>query len=350
MIGLFKTIKTNRKGVIHSSWRNVESQLKLDFSRYFKWFRSSNGIVDNSNLLVRMLMALDLDVSLSYGEYLVSITDKWEDLNNHFETTSFSDKGIVFDNIIATKNVALVTHLDGGTKGDWKEMVPLKFISTKSTSLQFKDLAKDYVTDDDYVTHMSLDIMEFALMYRGWKINKSSRDLDTGIANFIYSYVIPNTMTSLYNLSIINRYFMIDLDNDDVRTHGQFTIKSRYNLVDRFITDNRDYLLKQVETYDFYLASIPVYKSTASSALLLDFQQMGLNLLTFSVASRVRVFSNIRDYFDNGTGNVNYINNDILNEVWLKTTIVNSNKTMLKSKIVDDECRILIDMIQRSKK
>ena len=220
------------------------------------YYKTSRAYVKRPNMLVSLLGNLNID-----------LTKEPEELYEELKNTSIyaaSDHKIIngvslehefnSDTIIYNTK-ELFVYKDSNfdfTDEDYENRIPIKCIySTKSDI--FLTHPKKYpngVYESDLFIY-TIDIPLLAMQYYFWAKDMLKNEMDIDPARFIYEIVLTNTIDSIFEINIINRYMSM-VNNEFVEPYvnfNVFTLKDISKYIDKMLLWYKKDLSKKHDLY-----------------------------------------------------------------------------------------------------
>jgi len=331
MINLFKSPVIKQDGERDPLWKNIEAQIELDFIKYKRWFSGSVRYVGGDNIFVRFISTMDIDINLEYFKYIETVKDRWVELESNFPFTTSTRLGDEIEHTgLGDNKIKVTAFIDDFPVKRWNKLTPIRIMSTTSNDVRFKDLTIDHISDD--LIYVELDILALMTMYRGYALERIERKTSFSIGNMIYAFAIPNAMSSLLNLTIVNLHFDLGYDElDDNYITNNFMLKDRRKTINKFVSKKVKIIEKDTTFYQELLSTIQCYKEDGLSTTLTKAPIHGYYYYRFFAESKFKLLIKIILMMDNQNGDKRNSNSDILSDILYRTNILKNDRVFIKS-------------------
>ena len=336
----------DRGAILPAKWSNIERQIDIQMKSYYKFHRSSDATLNSSNLLVRLIQQNTSFINEDLFTFINEVSKNVNKMNSLHGLTSFNHIGEIKDNVFMDTEASVVS-VTGPIPdvSNWQEISPIRIVEHVESEIGLIDLNNQKLSDG--VVYLELNIVDLLVMYRSWAFHRLQNNQDKSPHNFVARYVIPNAMRSYLNISLINSFFKVESDSDldmsdlDLSSELKRTITKEYR-------QHFDLITKMREPLPFYLKSIPTYNSIAINDLKLLSFSSSINISTFLIITRHRLYNYLTDISVNNKSVG--INNEYHNDMWFLVKRVMSEKGLQNSRIIGDIDRmVLLDYFKREK-
>lgn len=192
---------------------NLYPRIKEYLDSVITYFYNSNTIVYNQHILVKLLKILEIDYRwsdidiINFTKSNIANVIKPLGISNDYMLSIVHPLSTIIDG--ATEMVyhsELTTILNYREINDntWIEQSPLKFRNHDFKDLYFNHPSRMIVKDS--IVLYDLDIVKLVLMFKYYCRAQVNINQHISIASFIGKYVVTNSIPSMADICILNRY------------------------------------------------------------------------------------------------------------------------------------------------
>lgn len=202
-------------------WDYIKRMYKFSIDNLINYYNSRNFVIKNNHILSKI-------IGLAYPFKNYGLTDdirflKYIDVNSkyiakHFRLVNNITNGEVFHNIFYKENsVEIICQTDFNydyrdVMDNYTKYSPIRVVYSEETDLDFHMLNGKKSKKQPSLTVVELDITLMLLMYRAWSMRRMKFGMSTNENIFIGSIVMPNTIRSMVDIIIFNRFLKIAKD------------------------------------------------------------------------------------------------------------------------------------------
>jgi hypothetical protein len=179
---------------------------------------------------------------------------------------------------------------------DWENMEPLKIIRHDEKIVQPFHPFEVEETFEPMV--FTLDVLALMLQYRAWRLDNLEKGVEgESIHNFIYNYVMVNTVSTFMDLSLVNLYLSDASELTIIDTNSPIITSKHDKQIMNVIEDVKDNMLLHREIYPDMLTIMPTLAGTAADTLHLRVTYISTNNMEAYYIARSEYFMKIMETF-----------------------------------------------------
>jgi len=248
---------------IDRNWDVLKTWYQLDMQRVLSYYRNKIAYVKNTNLFSRLIKNIDLDTSLDIFRYLERLESNYKYNSKTFGVVSDVNHGEVLDDEYFGKVVLI--NVDSGVdlfslENSWKDVVPIRVIRHDYFGLEMAH-PQDLENEDMGLVVIELDIKLLLVQYYHWANNRYSNEESIDSNIFVFQYPLTNSIPSILDLSILNRFYNLDIVEDNYTRKHPFYTRNLFYKTDKLLGKLYGRLKDTRMYYEEYLASIPLITS-----------------------------------------------------------------------------------------
>ena len=272
MINLYYRHYPISHGISRSpSWDNLVDKYRGDLTNVLGKYRSMEKRVYSNHILSRIIKHMDIDVTKNIYDYMTIL-----------------DSTVLY----TIKNFNVSTNITTG------KITSDKILSTGDTLLLSADLVKDYFSlEDTWMNYMSIrpvyytgiglqmnhptnigeeldlsifeiDVKLLMIQYKYWALKRIELGYDVDPSTFVYTVVLTNMIPELLDLSILNRFYKIGEELEEIDSTHNFHTRHNDRILDMELSKLKKRLIKRGMYYEEYLHSIPLVTNKDAYTLM----------------------------------------------------------------------------------
>lgn len=193
----------------------IKRRYLLEVNKIKDYYRKRDRAVNNSHILSRMVNMLAPNYTADDFEYFKIVDSNAKYVSRQFGIVSNISKGKVFENELYRSNSSEIllyveSDIDLDTiKLTWDNKSPLRCIHSDSTIINFSFPYANVDLPAQTYTIYEIDVTLMLMMYKYWAVERVSNDMSINPNVFIATYVLPNTIDSMLDMSLFNRFLAI---------------------------------------------------------------------------------------------------------------------------------------------
>ena len=246
-----------------SIFRVLESNFNINILKHKNYYYEKEGLVNNSNTLVKMIKTFDVDVEQSIWEYIPGVDNRLESVCrlNNVVTNTFRGgviKKPLSDGVEVYQNVSMELDIFN-MENTWKETTVTKVVYTDTLNITTPHLSIKDSNDGPLV--IDIDFIAMLVQFKHWALERKSLGKDVDPRVFVYQILMTNLVEDMLNWAILNMVLTgnkIEYKNNN--PYDQFDL---YNKTNRYIGEIRDDLKDKSFTYARGLKSIKLINTNA---------------------------------------------------------------------------------------
>ena len=243
------------------------------------YYYNKDNAVDNRHPLSKIITNVAPDINADVVDYLKIVEINAPFLAKQFGIVSNKSAGSIFKNVFYQYNsseILLLVNNDidvFSIENNWRDLKPLRCIYTPNTDLDLHMPNGTKSFDTESLSVFEIDLTMMVLQYKYWALERTRNDKSTNSNVFISTIVLPNTIGSILDLTLFNRYIAISTGV----TIPNFDINYPFNVLD--LSRGVDSIYKKIakDTVDSsiyleqLLESVPtIYNNNMHEALLIN--------------------------------------------------------------------------------
>jgi len=344
MLRLFTTNITTARPIL----TNLKLENYLDkFNKYIdvviNYYNNTHIYVNRPNKLVDLINSLPVKVNSSIEDIIFDLQTNEDYLLKHFGIASDISKSKVFKNTILNNTkefyISMEIDIDDITYNNYKDISTVKCVYHNLTEIGPFYPQNSKTTIKDFTTAIyEIDVVALGIQFYYWLREQYMLDNDTDIARFVATIVIPNTIKSITNYSLINRY-ILNMEKDpniskipiDIPDFTDKLDREYEKLVDRIFSFKK-------EKYEDYLFSIPLIESNVLEVLKFNNTFWSSNNKWILWYSRIDIIKKLLSL----SKDAKRINNKWIS--YLKLELRNAINSNIISRVPDDEIELILEI------
>jgi len=288
----------------YSKWDFIQRRYNDQMNIVLSYYYNKDRAINNSNMLSRVLDTALAGEYIDIFEFIKKVSANARYVSKMFDITSNINYGKIHNNVvygIDSKEIFLYIEPEIDVfdiENNWLNYRSLRAIYTEKTELDFAVPFQD-ISNNNRLTVFEIDIIGMCVQYWYWKEMRISMDKSTDTNVFIATIVLPNSLPTIMDLSIYNRFLNISKNTKNANTKQLLP----FNVLD--YTKGIDKILKTIsKTYKGHniplqqlLDTIPTLYHTS----MLDVIRIKHNIFTTQsywvlVISRLKYISDLIDF------------------------------------------------------
>lgn len=196
----------------YPKWDWIKRNYKDSIDNLISYYNYRTTIVNNKHLLTRIIKFAFPGFKHDLFSYVKDLELNSRNVARHFKLVNSVSSGTFFYNLFYSKNsIEVINHVEFDydfleVDKDYTKYSPLRVIYTEETALDFHLLNGTKEKSKPTVTVFELDITLMLIMYRAWCKRRIKFNFSTDPNVFVSSIVIPNTIRTMIDLIIFNRF------------------------------------------------------------------------------------------------------------------------------------------------
>lgn len=197
----------------------IKRRYLYEVNKIKEYYRSRDRAVTNTHILTRLVSILAPNCNSDDFEYFKIVDTEAKYISRQFNIVSNISKGKVFENELYGGNsyeTILYTQTDLNLdilKLTWMNETPLRCIQTTSTDVNFSFPYTNVKLNKPTYSVFELNINLMLMMYKYWCIERLRNDMSINANVFVATYVLPNTIDSMLDMGIMNRFLALSNNN-----------------------------------------------------------------------------------------------------------------------------------------
>lgn len=197
---------------IYPRWDWIKRSYVDSIDNLVAYYNSKNVPVNNSHLLVRIIKQAYQDININIADYFKNIETTVKYVAKHFKLVNNISTGAIYGDIFYYSNsYEIICHVEQDydifhVENNYALYSPLRVVYTEETALDFHLLNGTKTKPHPQLTVLELDITLMMVMYRSWAKRRIKFGLGADPRVFVSNIVIPNTIKTMVDLVIFNRY------------------------------------------------------------------------------------------------------------------------------------------------
>jgi len=273
--------------MLDSLWENDRSNNTIHYGRYesltFKhnsylnkvlsYYGTSSMYIKRPNPILSLINSLGINFNLPYIEMYDSISSDSNYLANTigFVNTTNKNSKPFNSSIIKDMNEYIILDDSSFNFSNYDEcLTPIKCIYTTLDSIFLTHPTKYSSTSEDDYSIYSININMLGMAYYYWGKRQIFIERDTDIARFLFEVIFTNTIPSINDLSLLNRFTRLKLGSDvsSFINDNPFDVMRLDRNIDSMFEWIISHYKKHSVKYTSYLENIPLLISKDSLEVL----------------------------------------------------------------------------------
>lgn len=194
-------------------WGWICSGLLVNLERVETYYRLYPPAVASSHFLVKLLMSIEVPMSLPVERYYDAVDARAKGLSMQMLMTSPYFKGKAHDGIFYGAGCSEVLLLDEDfvdylwVHDNWQEACPVKVLMHPKSDLRMLLPNGKSYSGESGLCVLSINIAMLALMYRAFCLSQLGKPDPLSIYQFIGGWVLPNILAEHIDLALFNQYY-----------------------------------------------------------------------------------------------------------------------------------------------
>jgi len=239
----------------------IKRRYAYEINKIKDYYRNRDRAVKNSHILSRLIVMLSPNYNTEDFEYFKIIDTNSRFISKQFNIVSNISNGKVLNNELYKDNsyetlIYTNKELDLNTlKLTWMNEVPLRCVQTTSTDINFSFPYENVSLPKSTYSVFELDVNLMLMMYKYWCLDRVKNDMSTNPNVFIATYVLPNTLESILDMGIFNRFLAYSNNNkvsQNIFNPHPFTILNYSTGIDEILKS----ILRDVRGEKIYLEQL----------------------------------------------------------------------------------------------
>jgi len=199
----------------YSKFDWIKRKYLFELEKIKTYYRQRERVIDNKLILPRLIDLLARDPFMDDIEYFKKVSYNADYIAKQLNIVNNLNFGEVLENEIYNSGsyeilLCVTNELNlFELEDNWIELEPLRIIKTDNYNL---DMNPVFDKIDFYMPNLTIfeiDIPQLMMMYKYWSKERIRNDRSTDPNVFIPTYVYPNILNNLLDLTIYNRYINI---------------------------------------------------------------------------------------------------------------------------------------------
>lgn len=212
MFDWFNSDSAQQNFVQTPSFAYAKTQVIKDIDRFVEYYHSQPRYVNNSHILSRLLINLNVNLTRSNQEIVQRVSDIMIQSANPLGISTASNYGRVHspgqfynkgtEEIIFVHDTAFDIDL---CYANWRHLQPVHVITHPFSDLSMQRLNGNYESDENGLVVIGINLPLLALQYKAWLVENQGRKSRQRVHHFIAMYVISNMIYTHMDLAYLNR-------------------------------------------------------------------------------------------------------------------------------------------------
>ncbi len=256
--------------MLFPDFRRVRDGLRASIAKVVDFRRQNPQGLNGSHFLVRLLMSLNVPLSMEPQIYSDKVSDIALNLAMSMKMTSPLSRGQVFSpGVFYGKHVTevLLANIEpydtSMLESNWAELRPIKVLYHPLSDLRLNVPDGRVDAEEAGIAVISINIPMLAAQYRMWRQWERGVLKDESprtVMQFLQAYPIPNMLHSHVDVAILNRmiglYFDVELNNG--KSQHSFYLTDWTKDVDRTLKQFLKMSLQRKWDFDTIISHMPV--------------------------------------------------------------------------------------------
>ncbi len=262
MINLFNRDYPIQHGVTRSSsWDNVIKYYKNDLNLIDSKYKSMEKRVNNDHILVRLIKHIDIDFTKNIFDYVTALDTTYMFTIKDMHVSSSINKGKIINKEIISDSDSLLINTDFEID---LFNADLTYLNIPSIRILYHDgigLSMNHPSKIGELinyTVFDIDVKLLMVQYKIWALKRVELDYDVDPAVFVYTILLTNLIPSFLETSILNRFFLIEDEMEDIKSTHLFNTRDLYSITDKELLYLKKRLYRKKMYYEEFLKSIPM--------------------------------------------------------------------------------------------
>ena len=196
-------------------WDWIRRNYKDSIDNLINWYNLKSGRINNKHILSNIIARACPGYTMELIPYFKHVATNAKYIASTFKLVNNRSAGAVYSNIFYKENsYEIICEVEQEydilkVEENYLSYTPLRVIYTEETDLDFHLVNGTKSKPRPQLTVFELDITLMLLMYRAWARRRAKFNLGIDANSFIYNIIIPNTIRSMVDLIIFNRFIHI---------------------------------------------------------------------------------------------------------------------------------------------
>ena len=222
-----------------------------------------------------MSPSLDMDLF----DYFRYIDQDSPYISRQFNIVSNISQGKMFKNLFyADNSYAIIVNVNNeinlfNIKKNWRELVPLRCIYTRTTNLDFYQMDKTIIPKHEELTIVELDVVMMLLQYRFWAKERLFNGWSSNPNVYVYMMLYPHFVNTMLDVQLFNRFKNIyyNIPNSEMEAKHPFHVIDYTNGIDNIYRQVQNNFSKSNVTITHLLRIIPtIYNNDMAETLFIN--------------------------------------------------------------------------------
>ena len=268
----------------------IGKYVKLDYNIIEAYYRNRDTRINNTNILVRLIKKLTIDVNKEFMEYINLIDIDYKYKSKAMNITSELNRGVIFTNIIGdTTSIIEQKFVNIFEANDYRNISTIKILKTDSTDLAMNH--PNNITNGNFV--LMIDIPATMVQYKYWSMDRMSIGEDVSQNIFVFQVLYTNMIKDIFDFSLYNRFHKTVYIEPSISKHP-FLVRNNDTRFNKVLAKQYNNLKNNNIDYRELLVNIPTV-FTKNAYRLLSFTPIDINRQNIWLVylARVEVILNI---------------------------------------------------------
>lgn len=250
-------------------FRRIRDGLLANYKRVLQYHFDNPRAVPNGHLLIRLLMSLNVSITLEPEIYNDKVRDVALYVAKALKMTTVLSEGQAFTpGVFYGQHVTEIIwgHIDdydtSQLRDNWRSLQPVRVLYHPKTDLAFEVPNGKHSSEEAGMAAIAVNIPMLASQYRMWRLEQIRLNVDSqrSIAQFLMELPLPQMLPSHVDIALMNRligtFFGIELPV--IPPHHTFYITDWCKDIDRMNKQLLRFMAGKPFTFDAIVSMMPV--------------------------------------------------------------------------------------------
>lgn len=248
-------------------FRRIRDGLRLNVSRVIEYRRANPMAVANGHILIRLLMNLNVPITLDPLIYNDKVRDVALYVAKSLRLTTALQEGQAFSpGVFYGNHVTEViwAHMDDYDTSmlatRWRELQPIRVLYHPKTDLAMQVPDGKHNSLEAGMAVISLNVPMLASQYRMWREEQSDNaDTQRSIMQFLMEVPLPQMLPSHVDIAVMNRLISLffGIEMPVIKAHHQFFLTDWTSETDQTLRNVLKYISGKAYSFDDIVSHMP---------------------------------------------------------------------------------------------
>lgn len=250
-------------------FRRIRDGLLANYKRVLQYHFDNPRAVPNGHLLIRLLMSLNVPITLEPEIYNDKVRDVALYVAKALKMTTVLGEGQAFSpGVFYGQHVTEIVwgHVDDYDtsllRENWRSLKPIRVLYHPKTDLAFEVPDGKHPSEEAGMASIAVNIPMLASQYRMWRLERlqQNNDSERSIAQFLMEVPLPQMLPSHVDIAIMNRLIgsFFDIEIAVIPPHHTFYITDWSKDIDRLCKQVLKFMAGKPFTFDGLVSLMPV--------------------------------------------------------------------------------------------